>query len=224
MAKKLMTWVPVSRRWMKRYNGKLYAISCKQLGVPETKEDSFRAANEWWIEKEKEILLDARTAKEREASAVLTQARNQIMAGADVENSLTSVAVNLLYKERADVEKVVREAVEKAGKILASPNRDGLIAEAMIEKSRVVTACLETVMNGAGKPQPNAQADDLGIDAQVKSWLAFMRAKTNIARHDGGLTIQRYDSYRREIGNFACWLKGQRIASNAPDRASWSPR
>jgi len=43
-----MTWVPASRRWMRRYKEKWYAISCRKLGLPETKEASWRAANAWW--------------------------------------------------------------------------------------------------------------------------------------------------------------------------------
>jgi integrase len=50
-----MTWVPASRRWMKKHDGKWYAISCRKLGVPETKEASWRAANAWWDAKLKEI-------------------------------------------------------------------------------------------------------------------------------------------------------------------------
>ena len=49
MAKKLhMTWVPVSRRWRKAYKGKWYSVSCRQLNTEETKEASWKAANEWW--------------------------------------------------------------------------------------------------------------------------------------------------------------------------------
>lgn len=49
MAKRLhMTWVPASRRWRKKYKDKWYAVSCRQLGTDETKEASWRAANEWW--------------------------------------------------------------------------------------------------------------------------------------------------------------------------------
>jgi integrase len=44
----LMTWVPSARRWTKKHNGKWYAISCRKLDVPETKEASWRAANDWW--------------------------------------------------------------------------------------------------------------------------------------------------------------------------------
>lgn len=43
-----MTWVQATRRWTKFYKGKRYFISCRQLGAPETKEASWKAANEWW--------------------------------------------------------------------------------------------------------------------------------------------------------------------------------
>jgi integrase len=43
-----MTWIPDSRRWTKFHRGKRYFVSCRQLDVPETKEASWRAANEWW--------------------------------------------------------------------------------------------------------------------------------------------------------------------------------
>ncbi|MDR3620674.1 MAG: tyrosine-type recombinase/integrase [Paludisphaera borealis] len=43
-----MTWVPSGRRWRKVYKGKVYTVSCRQLGTPETKEASYRAANAWW--------------------------------------------------------------------------------------------------------------------------------------------------------------------------------
>jgi integrase len=36
---------------MKEYQGKKYAISCRQLGVAETKDESYQAANAWWLAK-----------------------------------------------------------------------------------------------------------------------------------------------------------------------------
>ncbi len=49
MAKRYqMTWKPETCRWRKMHRGKWYSVSCKQLGVPETKEASWRAANAWW--------------------------------------------------------------------------------------------------------------------------------------------------------------------------------
>jgi len=51
----LMSWVKAGRRWLKQYKGKTYAISCRQLGVGETKEDSAAAANAWWRAKQAEL-------------------------------------------------------------------------------------------------------------------------------------------------------------------------
>src|SRR5947209_6762277 len=49
MAKRYhMTWKSETSRWRKMHRGKWYSVSCKQLGVPETKEGSWRAANDWW--------------------------------------------------------------------------------------------------------------------------------------------------------------------------------
>jgi integrase len=64
-----MTWVPAGRRWMKKHNGKWYAISCRKLGVPPTKEASWRAANDWWEAKLKEIESAPPTEQELRANA-----------------------------------------------------------------------------------------------------------------------------------------------------------
>lgn len=51
----LMTWEHRKARWRKIYQGKLYTISCYRLGVPPTKEESYKAANAWWLAKKTEI-------------------------------------------------------------------------------------------------------------------------------------------------------------------------
>jgi integrase len=51
----LMTWEPRKDRWRKIYKGQLYTISCYRLGVPSTKEASYKAANAWWLAKKTEI-------------------------------------------------------------------------------------------------------------------------------------------------------------------------
>lgn len=54
MAKRYqMTWIPGGRRWRRVYKGKVYLVSCRQLGVPDTKDASWKAANEWWQEQER---------------------------------------------------------------------------------------------------------------------------------------------------------------------------
>ncbi len=65
-----MTWVSAQRRWQKWYKGKNYAVSCRQLGAPGTKEGSVVAANRWWDAKQKE--LDASQGEhDSERNAVL---------------------------------------------------------------------------------------------------------------------------------------------------------
>jgi integrase len=54
-----MTWVSEQRRWLKKYRGKLYGVSCRQLGTDDTKDASWQAANEWWQKKQTELLTEA---------------------------------------------------------------------------------------------------------------------------------------------------------------------
>ena len=54
MAKQLMYWTD-QKRWQKRYMGKLYGVSPRQLECPPTKEGSRAAANDWWQAKKAEI-------------------------------------------------------------------------------------------------------------------------------------------------------------------------
>jgi len=61
MVKPLMTWTK-QKRWQKRYKGKLYGVSPRQLGTPSTKDASVKAANEWWLRNKTEI--DAQSVPE----------------------------------------------------------------------------------------------------------------------------------------------------------------
>jgi integrase len=42
-------------RWVKYYKGNRYRVSCKTLGLPESKQDSYQGANRWWRVKKAEI-------------------------------------------------------------------------------------------------------------------------------------------------------------------------
>ncbi|SIO67782.1 Site-specific recombinase XerD [Singulisphaera sp. GP187] len=54
-AKTALTWEQGTRRWKKVYMGKSYTVSCRALGVPGTKLESYQAANAWWAAKKTEI-------------------------------------------------------------------------------------------------------------------------------------------------------------------------
>jgi len=54
--KEHMGWVRSMNRWQKRYRGKLYTVSPRQLGIePKTRSASREAANGWWEKKRTEI-------------------------------------------------------------------------------------------------------------------------------------------------------------------------
>ncbi|MEI7924458.1 MAG: hypothetical protein WCJ40_21330 [Planctomycetota bacterium] len=70
MARKYkMTWQSSTRRWFKKYKGKIYTISCRQLGCPETKEGSGAAANDWWESRIQEIETAPPTEADLKANA-----------------------------------------------------------------------------------------------------------------------------------------------------------
>ncbi|WP_020474433.1 tyrosine-type recombinase/integrase [Zavarzinella formosa] len=64
-----MTWVPAGKRWMKKSQGKMYSVSCRQLNCPETREGSIDAANAWWEAKKTEIATMPPTEEEVRANA-----------------------------------------------------------------------------------------------------------------------------------------------------------
>jgi len=71
MARKLqMTWQASTRRWFKKHRGKMYAVSCRQLGTSPSKDASLAAANDWWEAKLKEIETAPPSEEEVKANAI----------------------------------------------------------------------------------------------------------------------------------------------------------
>jgi integrase len=66
----LMSWMPKERRWKKLYRGTLYRVSCRQLGTPETKEGSWKAANEWWLATKSELDKPESDGRETRATKI----------------------------------------------------------------------------------------------------------------------------------------------------------
>ena len=50
-----LTWDTTNKRWRIMHKGQRYVVSCRQLGMPPTKEGSYQAANHWWRQKLAEI-------------------------------------------------------------------------------------------------------------------------------------------------------------------------
>lgn len=56
-------------RWVKMYRGKRHRVSCKELGTPETKEDSYQAANHWWQSQMASLAADDLNEEQRSVIA-----------------------------------------------------------------------------------------------------------------------------------------------------------
>lgn len=69
-ATELMTWSKTDKRWHKGYMGSRYAVSPRQLKTAPTKEASRQAANDWWVQKQKEIDEALGMAKQHPANVV----------------------------------------------------------------------------------------------------------------------------------------------------------
>src|SRR3954451_3833204 len=66
-----MSWVPKTHTWMKEYKKKKYAISCRQLNAPPTKEGSYQQANAWWLAKKAEVDAAGRPAADATTEQVV---------------------------------------------------------------------------------------------------------------------------------------------------------
>jgi integrase len=142
-----MTWVPASRRWTKKFNGKWYAVSCRKLGVPETKEGSWRAANAWWERQQAEAALpteDERISRARQISRLVAEfstldegARREAveaLLGVGSYDGLKSRAESLVGDMEAPAPaRSVAEQVERWKALLLSLCRTGQITELRYE-------------------------------------------------------------------------------------------
>ena len=54
-ANELMTWNKEQKRWFKKYRGRMYSVSPRQLGTSRTRQESRTAANSWWEQKQAEL-------------------------------------------------------------------------------------------------------------------------------------------------------------------------
>lgn len=99
-----MSWIASRSRWMKMYKGKRFVISCKALGMPENKEGSYLAANEWWRKKRTE--LDGKDTGRVERVARLADALIKL----DVEEASRQASLELLRMAK-DASPEIQEAV-----------------------------------------------------------------------------------------------------------------
>jgi integrase len=140
MARKIeMTWQASTRRWFKKYKGKMFTVSCRQLGCPETKENSVAAANAWWDAKLKEIESAPPTEEDRKANAFkvwsMVQEWGQL-AEDDRERLVDSMVGEGQYRKiKAQAEAIVDSATK------ATPTERTVAAQVDAWKGLLRSAC-----------------------------------------------------------------------------------
>src|SRR5262249_52435911 len=138
-----MTWVPSSRRWRKIHQGKLHLVSCRQLGVPETKEASWRAANEWWDRQEGIAGLPSKDDRLARAARISNLVRDfstldndsrreavEALLGAGAYDNLRSQAAAVLATLEAPTpERTVERQIESWKTLLHAACQSGQMSE-----------------------------------------------------------------------------------------------
>ena len=114
--KQLMTWVAGQRRWIKKHKGKMYSVSCKQLGRPDNKEESRESANDWWEAKQKEIEATPPTEQDLRVNAFkvwsMVQDWGQLDEASREKLVDSLVGVGQYQKLKAQAEQVVASTVK----------------------------------------------------------------------------------------------------------------
>jgi integrase len=124
-----MTWQAPTRRWFKKHRGKMYTVSCRQLGCPNTKEGSAAAANAWWEAKLEEIETDPPTEQDVRGNAFKVWAMVQDWQGLDEQSREKLVDSILGVGEYARI-KGQAEAIVDRGVTATPPERT---VEAQVE-------------------------------------------------------------------------------------------
>jgi integrase len=172
----LMTWDSEHRRWRKLYKGARYVVSCRQLGAVETKEGSYRAANEWWRSKQVEIDGTRLPHPHAETLELLARqrdwARQQGEAGLAAQLTGRIEATERLAEDEGPEIDDPSERIEAARLfgIEVPEDLDPLAARMIFGDGRLWRDRLE-------RDRPAQQPDDMTIGVQVERWISTQQAR-----------------------------------------------
>ena len=205
MARQLhMSWISSTRRWMKMFHGKRYVISCRQLGVQETKDGSWRAANAWWDAKRAELEAAAKPPAhqltEKIVDALDEGAGGELMD--QMNKGMAAQALMLAIHSAVGRPLTTAADIEEAGKEIAEKVREGQLPSDLF--ARFESPFLRTdwgkrfnlLFEGAKVPV------DRTVAGQVKRWIATQQALVGA----GKITPDRADNNRICLLHFRDFL------------------
>jgi len=226
--RELMTWIPEQRRWTKRYCGRRYYVSARQLGC-RNKEDSIQLANRWWADKQSEVDYALRVKLHRpkpmdDAAAARLGVPADLFA--DVRQLLEEA---LLHEEekrkRGEPMETALPGIPDGTEVEIEIEDEPEDAEAI--RRREIMNLLERMLFGADTKLPPAVAEKLtparaaqferGVK-EIRGDVAAEPARTVQARLDewlgkqralvltGAMKPDRYDNVRICLSHFASFV------------------
>jgi hypothetical protein len=150
-----MTGVPSQKRWIKKFLGKVYSISCRQLNRSATEQGSEDVGNAWWEARVRE-LLGCQGQPHRRSDAIVE-----------------ALEVNLEVKIKTS-----QEATEAVRPILAtSDTLPDWFTETRLGKERL-HRIKEGVTTLMGQPDDRQRT----VGGQLSKWLALLRTSVEQKR------------------------------------------
>jgi len=225
-----MTWVLARKGWLKYHKGKMYSVSCRQLGTEATKDGSWSAANEWWVVKQTEV--EGPTGPESEpVSADAGEVIQKALAGWTVPELEARIEEGLAATKMMKIIVGVGEADRPVERLpngmfvgpVASPEEglarikqgksvpESLLDEVLVARPRATALTAESrgfLAERLGEDLKGREAvdPDHTIAGQVAVWLSTLRA----AVANRSISAGRYGSYRLHALKFQNWLGGDR--------------
>lgn len=193
-----MSWVGKQKRWMKMYRGKRYAVSCRQLGVPATKDDSWHAANTWWESKQVELDLAARLPVDSTtANVVQVLERGRLMVKVNETQEVFGDIICLLEAFRGERLSTMHDIQAAADALIEAQNTKPLMpgfAAQVLGEDREGALCqrLPLILS-----EPMAPPDRT-VGGQIIRWITMQQALAGA----GKITADRADNNRICLNHF----------------------
>ena len=193
-AAELMTWSKSQRRWLKKFKGRMFSVSAKQLGCPPSREHSREAANTWWHAKQDELGKQVLPKPhEREYRRVIDTCRRMAQWFREhlEQDPIHQVGMEEQEREAARLENILE--TEDSPPPLDYWEREPL--RGISSEGRAVWA--ERFKHDHKDPAPKERS----IKYWVERWIENQRARANAKE----IATDRYACYRYALEYFQQW-------------------
>jgi hypothetical protein len=206
-AKPKMTWDRRNRRWRKLYKGQRYVVSCRQLDAPETKEESYQKANDWWIAKQTEI--DGHEPPHRYAEHLeLLRRRREWARVHDLSEELRFITQEIERIEKGrhpnvfDVTFLPQSNEEWADYTNTAAEIQRKYPDRAVDLYKA-TDPFDAAWNDRLSREPlRALSDDRSVGSQVERYVSLERERAEASV----ISYSEYDLIRLCMGYFRQWL------------------